>query len=97
MGKCRICPYPLCVPVTDPIVSWRQRVAHPIGGPGAEPLTPVSVGCEPYHRNSTRGSPSKHHNTVVAPMLISSSQSKQTLGSPPTRDNFQYAPYSYTT
>lgn len=69
----------------------------PIGAPGAEPLIPVSVRSDPYHRNFTRGSPSKNYNTVVAPMPISSSQSKQTLGSPPTRDNFQYAPYSYTT
>lgn len=40
-GKCRICPYPPCIAVTDPIASWRQRGAHPIGAPGAEPLTCV--------------------------------------------------------
>mgnify|MGYP001609643139 CR=1 FL=1 len=61
--------------------------------PAQNPL-PVYIRRVPYHRNSARDSPSKHYNTVVAP----TSQSKQTFGSPPTRDTSNmYAPYSYTT
>lgn len=36
--------------------------------PAQNPLTPISTRRAPYHRNSTTGSPSRHYNTVVAPI-----------------------------